>query len=189
MVTESLLSSIRKFGSALLPTDRSGFPLQIQKPPIAKQPSAQHPESTVDQRPSIHRPSSDTSMVGMQQPLSSPSAQHPESTIDQRSIDHPPIHPRWGCNSHSHRPALSIQSQPSTSDHRSTKHLPIHPWWGCNNHSHHQAPNTYARRRTRIPVDEQARGPSEVARLLFMNIYYREANELQRTYGNLLLKT
>ena len=66
--------------SVLSESDRSGLPPQIQKPPITKQPSAQHPDSTIDQRPSIHRPSSDTSMVGMQQPLSSPSAQHPRTT-------------------------------------------------------------------------------------------------------------
>ena len=68
--------------SHLSESDKSGFSPQIQKAHIAKQPST-------DQRPSLHRPSLDTSMVRWNN-HAVPRTQHPQSTSGQRPWVHRP---------------------------------------------------------------------------------------------------
>ena len=74
-------SNLRR-NSLLSESDKIGFSPQIQKAHIAKQPS-------IDQRPSPHRPSLDTSMEKFNN-HSAPNIQHPQSAIDQRPSVHRP---------------------------------------------------------------------------------------------------
>ena len=99
-------------------SDRRGFPPQIQKAFAATQLSTQHPQSIIDQRPSIQRPASDTSMAGIDQP---PIATHSASTVDHRSIDQRPIHPWWALDEH---PSPRTQHPQSTIDQRTSIHRP-----------------------------------------------------------------
>ena len=88
---------------------------QIQKARIAKQPSS-------NQRPSLHRPSLDTSMERSNN-HPGPSTQHPQSTSGHRSIDRRPTHPWRGFNNHP-----SIDSLRSERPRRHGIRLSTTPW-------------------------------------------------------------
>ena len=132
-------SNLRR-NSHLSESDRRGFPPQIQNALIIKKTSTHHPQPSIDQRPKVHRPSSDTPMLGG---LTTTHRQavslHSQVSISgHRSIDHRPIHPWWGLNSHSsprtHHPQPSTDQRPSV--HRPA---PDTPMLGDSTATHRQA--------------------------------------------------